>query len=260
MTGAAGRRRAFTLIELLVVIAVIAVLAALLLPAFSSSKQRARNAACISNLRQVGIAITLYAGDNNGTIPYGPKAAAFTSPLDFYPSTGAPTSLISLAKGNPVGLGLLLSQQLSGQPRVLFCPGADQPFDAEARLAKFATNQAQCSYYYRHGGNTNIFDNEGTTLPSSPKLEALGNNGKGQAIRALVTDVQFLCGPGMAAFGILPSTQHARRDSNILHADGHVVSRSNVDDRFTVDLSGSANLYGAFARILQVLEAADAVQ
>jgi prepilin-type N-terminal cleavage/methylation domain-containing protein/prepilin-type processing-associated H-X9-DG protein len=252
-------RPAFTLVELLIVIAILAILAALLLPSLVSARHKGWKAACLSNLRQVGIAIHAYAGDSDGRIPYGPKAPPFTSAGNFYPSTGAPTSLVSLQSGAPVGLGLLLQDHLANQPKALFCPGSDQAVDAAAELARVGTNQAQCSYYYRHAGVTNLFD-----APNNPPpldrlaLDRLGNNRQGLPVRALAMDTLFLCPPDLAPFNIKPRTHHRLQFADILFADGHALSRPNRNDRFVVDLRNYSEIRDAFNKILSVLEQADA--
>ena len=64
-----SQKKAFTLIELLVVIVIIAVLVALVMPAISGVLAKGRQSACISNLRQIGAALILYANDNEGNYP-----------------------------------------------------------------------------------------------------------------------------------------------------------------------------------------------
>ena len=74
------RRCAFSLMELLIVIVIIAALAGLLLPALSRGKAKAHNAACVNNLRQLGIATRLYSDDNQQRLPGAEILAA--QPID----------------------------------------------------------------------------------------------------------------------------------------------------------------------------------
>jgi prepilin-type N-terminal cleavage/methylation domain-containing protein len=124
-----GSRRAFTLIELLVVIAIIAILAAMLLPALSAAKQKAWTTQCLSNLRQVGLGMKMYADDNNG----------------FYPESGGvvPWNQTDPTTKHSSWMQMIISY--TANTNIYHCP-ANQRFPEEEQSAFNYFNGARAAY------------------------------------------------------------------------------------------------------------------
>ncbi len=102
-------RKAFTLIELLVVIAIIAILAAILFPVFAQAKSAAKNTANISNLRQIGVGVLIYLGDNDGTYPL------MSSPSGQVPRTRWVDHIYSYVKNEPIFTSPLAPEEMKGK-------------------------------------------------------------------------------------------------------------------------------------------------
>lgn len=249
----------FTLVELLVVIAVLSILLAMLLPTLGDTWSLAGEASCMNNQRSIASAIFAYANDFQGSIPFGPKASP-SSIADFYVVDGLVTSQISLLSGGqPVGVGLLLINYLFDMPQVVFCPRADQPRNAEFELAKVGNSQAVCDYFYRHGSNTlQSAAMPAATWDNHTRLDQLGRNRNGAPIHALLMDQQFVVNPPLPMFNIIVRTNHDRRSSNTLYADGHVTSLLNENDRYTANIGNALHLGPDV--MLSVFEMADQTQ
>jgi prepilin-type N-terminal cleavage/methylation domain-containing protein/prepilin-type processing-associated H-X9-DG protein len=144
-------RVGFTLVELLVVIAIIAVLVSLLLPALNRSRKAAILVSCASNLRQIGIGITMYAMDNDGYKPtlqneWGTKLVRNNGP--------EPDGLGKLIQGRYLGQKHKPNDYaLTGEPQkqILFCPGREYEGEVgpyNTPLGAWASDGVAAGYSY----------------------------------------------------------------------------------------------------------------
>ncbi len=149
-----GKKNGFTLIELLVVIAIIAILAAMLLPALARAREKARRGVCITNLKQLGLALQIYAGDWGGWFPILDERTGQSA----YSKTNRSLALLT-GQTDPTS-NALESPAYIADAKLFICPSTfDKPSTTvPGRLivrtdGAYQTQTGTCSYAYAYGLN-----------------------------------------------------------------------------------------------------------
>ena len=156
------RQDAFTLIELLVVIAIIAILAAILFPVFAKVREKARQTACMSNLRQVGLGALQYAQDNDEAFVLTERGGDIDDDHEYY-------------------WGDMLQPYIKNW-QMLTCPDASQKIQFKASPPSPASYSQQWSYNY---GINDIIDNTAACTANSDDAACSHMGVAGQAMAAV---------------------------------------------------------------------------
>jgi prepilin-type N-terminal cleavage/methylation domain-containing protein/prepilin-type processing-associated H-X9-DG protein len=153
------KQSGFTLIELLVVIAIIAILAAMLLPALASAKERAKRISCVNNMKQMGVALVIYAGDFNDQL--SPALYNANGPYNAYYLTkngGSKGALVDFTADPPVNHGVYYSTKIISVGKTFYCPSMGSGASEQIKYAydNFTTNGVWPAYNVAAQWNGNL--------------------------------------------------------------------------------------------------------